>query len=221
MQSNEGPDRPGFKSRIESLSNLVFGLALSVGSIILISRSVSTAFDLVSNIALFGFSFAIIIWIWSGYTRIMTLLPSEVRVTLALNIILLFCVAIEPYLFYVLFSVPPDLLDFSSLVYAIDASAMMFILAGLTRILLTYEKRLKTHQLSSIRLTQIGRIMTAEVVAGSIFLFSALPFPWVQDPLSFSYLRFDLWYFTFVTFFIGLVRRRSDTEGERSGNPPS
>jgi hypothetical protein len=70
-----------------------------VGSIILISRTVTSPYDLVSGIALFAFSFLIIIWIWSGYTRIMILLPAEVRGTFILNIVLLFCVAIEPYLF--------------------------------------------------------------------------------------------------------------------------
>jgi len=49
------------KLRIENLSDLVFGLALSIGSISLFLKSVQTPYDLVVNVALFGYSF-LIIW---------------------------------------------------------------------------------------------------------------------------------------------------------------
>ena len=120
------------KLRLENLSDLVFGLALSLGSIILVSKSVATPSDLLTNVALFGFSFLIVIWIWSGYTNVMAVLPSEIRGTFLLNIALLFCVAIEPYLFYVLYQpISIGFLDFASSLYAVDGAAMMFILAGL------------------------------------------------------------------------------------------
>lgn len=123
---------PRIKLRIENLSDLVFGLTLSIGSIVLISNPPKTPNGLVTGIVFFGFSFLIVVWIWAGYTMTMTVLPLEIRGTFLLNITLLFCVAIEPYLFYVLtqnqFFV---LLDFASSVYALDVGAMLFILSGL------------------------------------------------------------------------------------------
>jgi len=172
------------KLRLENLSDLVFGLALSLGSIILVSKSVATPSDLVTNVALFGFSFLIVIWIWSGYTRVMAVLPSEVRGTFMLNIALLFCVAIEPYLFYVLYQpISLSFLDFASSLYAIDGAAMMFILAGLGYIVMGVEKRRKG-SVQGFNPERFRQIVYAEVGSGAIFLFSSLPFTWIQDGLG-------------------------------------
>jgi hypothetical protein len=76
----------------------------------------------------------------------------------------------------VLFSAPFSVLDFSSTVYAIDAGAMIVILAGLTHAFLSEEEKLTVHRLSPIRIMRIRRIMGAEIVAGAIFAFSVLPF---------------------------------------------
>jgi uncharacterized membrane protein len=197
------------KLRIENLSDLVFGLALSLGSIILVSKSVATPFDLISNIVLFGFSFLIVIWIWSGYTRTISALALENRGTFVLNIMLLFCVAIEPYLFYELFQAPLSLLDFASSVYAVDAGAMMFILAGLAYLVVREEKTQLNHEAPAYRAGRFRTMINAEVASGIIFWASALPIFWVPDGLT-SYLRFDMWYGVFVVFFLvfRLSRRR-------------
>ena len=97
---SEPPNAPKIRNRIENLSDLVFGLALSIGSIVLISKLPQTPTDLVTGVAIFGFSFLLVVWIWSSYTAVMTALPLEVRGTYVLNVMLLFCVAVEPYLFY-------------------------------------------------------------------------------------------------------------------------
>jgi len=98
---------PRIKLRIESLSDLVFGLALSIGSVVLISRSASSITDIEFNVLYFGFSFLIIVVTWLGYSRTMAVLPSETPNALFLNLLLLFLVAIEPYLFYVMVSAHP------------------------------------------------------------------------------------------------------------------
>jgi uncharacterized membrane protein len=205
------------KLKIENLSDLVFGLALSLGSIILVSKSVATPFDLITNIVLFGFSFLIVIWIWSGYTRTISALPFENRWTFVLNVMLLFGVAIEPYLFYVLFQAPLSLLDFASSVYAVDGGAMMFILAGLAYLVVGEEKRQLKHEAPTAY--PAGRFRTtinAEVASGIIFWASALPIFWVQDGFM-SYLRFDMWYGVFVVFFLvfRLSRRRESGPASR------
>lgn len=58
-----------------------------------------------------------------------------------LNLVLLFCVSLEPYLLNQidtnLMEQVSSLLDYSSFLYAIDMAAMMFILAVLTHQLTT------------------------------------------------------------------------------------
>src|SRR5215471_6222373 len=106
---------PRIRVRIETISDLVFGLALSIGSIALVQRIPQTPGDMVGDVAEFGISFLIVVGIWLGYTRIISVLPIETPGTLLLNLVLLFCVALEPFLYYVLFQTSSnDFLDFSS-----------------------------------------------------------------------------------------------------------
>jgi uncharacterized membrane protein len=196
------------KLRIENLSDLVFGLALSIGSIILISNLPRNPGDLISSVGLFGFSFLIVISIWSGYTRTMAVLPTEVRGAFLINIALLFCVALEPYLFYVLqLQTTLGFLDFASSVYAVDVGAMMFILAGLIYLVLHEERVGMSRGLPQSLLTRLRSIRNAEVSTGAIFIFSALPFVWLPD-LYGSYIRFDMWYASFAVFFVLFYLRR-------------
>ncbi|MFI5420984.1 MAG: hypothetical protein ACHQ1H_08460, partial [Nitrososphaerales archaeon] len=99
---------------------MVFGLALSIGSLFLILNVTADVDAILVNILLFGFGFVIIVMIWLGYSRIMSVLPIEVPSALFLNIVLLFCVAIEPYLLYELFTKSNIAIvaDFTSSVYA-------------------------------------------------------------------------------------------------------
>ena len=192
---------PRIRLRVENLSDLVFGLALSIGSIILVSKLPQTPADLVSGVVLFGFSFLIIVWIWFGYTRTMAVLPYEVRGTLLLNIMLLFCVAVSPYLFYVLAESAVGLLDFASSFYAFDVGAMMFIQAGLIYILLGEEKRSGAQGLPPALLGRFRRTMVAQISVGMIFVASVLPFLWIRVPLG-AFLRFDVWYAALVILFV-------------------
>jgi uncharacterized membrane protein len=194
--SEQEASTPRSKLRIENLSDLVFGLALSIGSITLISRLPQTPSDLVANIVLFGFSFLIVIWVWSGYTRTTAALPFEVAGSFALNIALLFCVALEPYLFYLLQETGLSLLEFASSVY--DTAAMMFLLAGLAHLVRRIGRR-SGSGLTTARLQRLRRVMFAEIFAGAVFAVSATPFFWVPVPFG-MFLRFDLWYGSLVGF---------------------
>src|SRR5579864_6928371 len=93
---------PRIKVRIESLSDLIFGLALSIGSLFLVGKVPQSGQDLVDSVLLFGFGFVIVVMTWLAYSRTMAVLPAEVPFALIVNLALLFVVAIEPYLFYVL-----------------------------------------------------------------------------------------------------------------------
>lgn len=57
---------PPIKIRKESLPDLVFGLALSIGSLILVGKPTTNGTDLATNVLLFGFGFAIVVLIWLG-----------------------------------------------------------------------------------------------------------------------------------------------------------
>src|SRR5579872_6275763 len=77
------------RSRIESLSDLIFGLALSVGAISLIAQPPATPDEMNSRIITFIFNFVILIAVWLQYTMIMSRLPVETGVVILANIILL------------------------------------------------------------------------------------------------------------------------------------
>ncbi len=77
---------------------MVFGLALSVGALALVSNPPTDSNELYTDIAIFGFSFLILIMVWFAYTRLMSVLVLEGRQTVALNTLLLFSVSIEPFL---------------------------------------------------------------------------------------------------------------------------
>ncbi|HYA56843.1 MAG TPA: hypothetical protein VEH57_00015, partial [Thermoplasmata archaeon] len=123
-----GPSLPTeFKVGIGSISDVVFGLALSIGSLMLVARTPQTGSSLLSGIYYFGFSFLIVILVWLSFRRIVVVLPYETPATLIVNVALLFCVAIEPFLFYVLVTVSAVGAD-ASVAFAADLGAMMFLL---------------------------------------------------------------------------------------------
>jgi len=167
---------PRINIRVESLSDLVFGLALSIGSLELLARTPQTASDLATSIGLFAFSFMIVVAIWLGYARIMAVMPRETGGALSLNMVLLFCVVLEPYLFFVLQSRPGDFsfLDWASFGYAIDVGGMFLILAGLILLILKRidRKELKLH---SVLLERFRLAMYLHAFVGGTYLFSALP----------------------------------------------
>ena len=74
------------KPRIQSLSDLIFGLALTIGAVQLVSNSVpANNNELLADIGTFGFSFLILISIWNRYTTLMSVLPAETTILVRLN----------------------------------------------------------------------------------------------------------------------------------------
>lgn len=206
----ESPSAPRIKIRIESLSDLIFGLALSIGSLELIARTPQTPADLGTSVVLFAFSFVVVVSIWVGYTRIMAVLPGEGGSTFALNLVLLFCVALEPYLFYVLQSNPSQDLTFlywASVGYALDVGGMLVVLASM--IYLIVRGRSKDLDLHPVTLRRFRIFMYSYLLTGGVYLVSALPIFWVETPIGF--LRFDLWYSAFAFFLVAFASRRVST----------
>src|SRR5438445_5097458 len=197
------------KIRIESLSDLVFGLALSIGSVFLIGKVPQTGQDLAVNILLFGFSFLILVMTWVGYSRTMAVLPVEVPFALLVNLLLLFCVALEPYLFFILESADSlELLNSESIAYALDVGVMFLLLAALALMVVKEEKKTSSDvgrpRLHPVVLRRFRRVMKAEAIVGAIFIVSALPIFWIVTPIG--YFRFVLWYSSFVILPAGTLR---------------
>ena len=207
------PTSSRFKLRAENLSDLVFGLALSIGSVILISNFPQNPSDLLNGIVLFGFSFLIVIWIWRGYTNTMAEIPVEVPGAFLLNVVLLFCVAIEPYLFYVVTRSQDLLQNAASSAYGVDVASMMFILAGLKYVVLS-EQRKSAAQARPFQGGAYRRFIVAELIGGVIFAASALPFFWTPT-FSGDYLRFDVWYVAVAIVSVGL-RMLPNRSGDRT-----
>lgn len=144
----EKPAEEGPKPRIESLSDLVFGLALAIAGISLVNNPPVTVHAMYTDIAIFGFNFLVIISIWLRYTRIMSVLPIETGWTMLLNSGLLFTVILEPFIYNILRAsntpAPPSapLFEAASSLFGVDLGSMMFVMGVFTLVLADEEKHL-------------------------------------------------------------------------------
>jgi len=111
------------KKEIEDLSNLVFGLALTLGTVTLVAPAADDVGRLLTAIVSYGLSFFIIVWIWWLYNKITKRARTETRFRFAINVLLLFLVVIEPFLLGVSNKVA------GSAAYAIDIGTILLVLA--------------------------------------------------------------------------------------------
>ena len=189
------------RPRIQTLSDLIFGLALSIGAIALLSQKPTNLLELGSLLLSFGFSFLILGSIWLRYTRIMSALPLQTGRMIGVNMLLLFLVSIEPYLFNLIGSGAIDTGTITA-VYAVDLGSMNLILASFTHALTIEEKSLISNSL--VRTYRLQRNST--LITAAIFLVSAFPQLYI---MVFGFpLRFELW---IATFGINVVRRKMQT----------
>jgi uncharacterized membrane protein len=205
MQPN-APSEALPHDRIEALSDLVFGLALSIGAIVLVTQTApKTSGDVISSLIEFGFSFLVLIRVWTRYTKIMGELPFDTDWTRNLNLLLLFLVSIEPYLFYLLFGSlgkhPTIILssDFTTAIYAVDLAGLFSVLGVMTYLLAQEEKTQHVPEL--VRNFRFSA--NTQVFAALLFLVSADGFFWRVAPGGIQ-LRFWLWAAALV---IGSIER--------------
>jgi len=164
------------RPRIQGLSDLIFGLALSIGAIQLVGSLPQTHYALVTDIFAFGFSFLILINVWNRYTTTMSVMPIETPVLVRLNLFLLFLVTLEPFLFNLLInqSLNSALGSEVSSYYALDIAGMNVILAYFTHALTLEEKNLiPSHLRHRYRVTRNLLLLGA-----AIFLISDFPIFW-------------------------------------------
>ncbi|MGO9645611.1 MAG: TMEM175 family protein [Candidatus Bathyarchaeia archaeon] len=198
------------KPRIESLSDLIFGLGLAISTIPLISRIPTRPFAMLIDLLEFGFSFLILISVWLAYTNIMSILPIEDNIIVTLNLALLFLVSIEPYLFYlnITFDILAHelLLNYASTLYALDMAGLMLILALFTHQLAREEKGLVPKE----ALTQYKRVRDVLFISGALFAITILPFFWAFKIQGLP-IRFYLWSLPLV---LSSVRRVSEDQSK-------
>jgi uncharacterized membrane protein len=191
------------RSRIEGLSDLIFGLALSIGAIQLVGNTPKTHGQLITALAAFGFSFLIVINVWHRYTTIVSMVPVETTGMMRLNMLLLFMVAVEPYLFNLLVIQGMAFLPLGqdvSAYFALDIGGMNLVLAYFAHLLTREEKILIPLELiHSFRLTR-DRIL----VAGLIFVISATPIFWTFTFAGIP-LRIFLWAVTLPPLWLSRV----------------
>ena len=137
--------------------------------------------DIGPELLAFGFSFLILINVWNRFTSTTSVMPVETALMVRLNMLLLFLVAIEPFLFDIMsadgFNSTTLLGNVgvaASVYYAFDIAGMNLILGLFTHILASEEKNLIPKEL-------IGRYKTIRdllFLGGAMFLVSALPVFW-------------------------------------------
>jgi hypothetical protein len=203
MQKDDRPRRHP-RPRLETLSDLIYGLSLSIGAISLVitNSTASNAIDIDRNILDFIFVFLILITSWIIYTSDMSVLPVETRLVQSLNVVLLILVAIIPYLFDQTVSLvnTPDVQDYASILFTIDYAGSLFIMAGFAHLIGQEEKQLVDED----QVERFRRIRNRLTLLTIIILLS-LAVPW--DVLFLGvHLRLLIWIVPIVSFWINRMR---------------
>jgi len=189
-------------SPIGKLTDAVFGFALAVGALSLTSANPQTAGDIVEGLSLFTLSFIILVVIWWGTSDLMSRLDQKRPVTVFLNIVLLFFVAIEPYLLNIL-NASFTLFPLSSTLYAVDMAFLMGVSAALCHILIKEKK--ETLTTGQQRLYTVSR--NNQFVFAGLFLLSTLPqfLEWTVGGMN---VRVLIWFVTLAVSIAASARNR-------------
>ena len=189
-------------SPIGKLTDAVFGFALAVGALSLTSANPQTAGDIVEGLSLFTLSFIILVVIWWGTSDLMSRLDQKRPATVFLNIVLLFFVAIEPYLLNIL-NASFTLFPLSSTLYAVDMAFLMGVSAALCHILIKEKK--ETLTTGQQRLYTVSR--NNQFVFAGLFLLSTLPqfLEWTVGGMN---VRVLIWFVTLAVSIAASARNR-------------
>lgn len=165
-----------------------------MGAISLVSNPPTDVRAVYNDLATFGFSFLILITMWLRYTRIMSVFQLESRRVTNLNILLLFCVSVEPFLFNLVRNAPAvtdpgAFTDAVSTLYALDLGGLFAIIGGFTLTLADDERNLIPKAL--IRQYRIEGVSC--FVCGLIFGVSALPVFFTTSLEGGEPIRYSLW----------------------------
>ena len=209
MQQQQATEkRP--RSRIETLADLIFGLSLSVGSVTAIASSPTTPAEIGSHILAFIFTFLILITAWLIYTSFMSVLPVETRTIVFLNVALLLLVTLIPYLLNSVEFISPSvdaadasaIKDLASVLFALDFTAILVILAVFAHVLSLEEKKLVAPDLA--KLFRDGR--NRMVVLAGLTAISIAPV-FGQVLILGVPARLFMWYVPLISYWVGRAVR--------------
>jgi len=218
-----GQRRPGDsvpRPRIQTLSDLIFGLALSIGALTLISTKPSSVVGLAESLLGFGFSFLMLALIWVRYTRVMSVVPVETGRMTSMNMLLLFLVSVEPYLFNLItgsaFGSGQIDSGTATSAYALDMGSIFLLLSYFTHELTVEDKKLVPKEL----LRKFRLMRNATIATAALFYVSTIPLFWTVAVYGVQ-LRVILWMCTFATFAArrGLEGRRHEPASVNSAEP--
>jgi uncharacterized membrane protein len=186
-------------------AKMLFGLAVAISAIPLLLRLPAKPFGIVIDISEFGFSFLILVSVWLGYWNIVSILPMEDSAIVALNVGLLFLVSVEPYLFYLNITFDllahEQLLNTASILYALDMTGLMVILALFTQQLAREERGLVPKE----AMARYKRYRDVLLISAALFAITILPPFWITKLLG-QPIRF---YFWFIPLAISSIRSLS------------
>src|SRR5467141_4897584 len=193
------------RPRLETLSDLIYGLSLSIGAISLVitNSTQSNAIDIDRNILEFLFVFLILITSWIIYTSDMSVLPIETRLVQLVNVLLLMLVATIPYLFDQVVSTfnPISVQEYASILFTIDYSGSLFIMAVFSHIIAQEEEHLVDGEIM-IRMRRVrNRISLLTVI---VVLSIAAPWDWLFLGI---HLRLFIWLVPLISFWFNRMRR--------------
>jgi hypothetical protein len=203
------------KPRIQTLADLIFGLSLSIGSIALIASPPTSADQINSHILAFTFTFLMLITVWVIYTTFTSILPVETSFLMFVNVILLFLVALVPYLLNSIEIVDPSLSaadayfirGYASNLFAVDIAAIFAALALFAHLIGLEEKKLVAPELVSLFRAGRNRMIVISVV----MLISIAPQFW-QVSLFGIQARILFWFVPLLSYWVGrAVRPESRT----------
>jgi uncharacterized membrane protein len=215
----QGRRGPISRNRIESLSDLIFGLTLSIGALTLIASPPTSPGEMNSRIIAFSFNFVILIAIWGQYTTVMSRLPLEKGKVVLANIVLLFLIILSTYLINgVQWKSPPLPIPadtprdaYSSQLYSLDLAAISGILAFFSYQLGIEEKHLLSREY--LGKARLARNMQAVFVV--VCLVAALPQFW-EWSIGQIPLRFDAWWILLFGIIYLDAKMFTDPEDEAS-----
>ena len=183
---------------------------MSIGALALIASPPTSADQINSHILAFTFTFLMLITVWVIYTTFTSILPVETSFLIFVNVILLFLVALVPYLLNSVEIIDPSLSaadanyikDYASNLFAADIAGIFAALALFAHLIGLEEKKLVAPELVS--LFRAGR--NRMVVISVVLLISILPQFWEVSLLGVP-ARILFWFVPVLSYWVGRAVR--------------
>ena len=169
--SNQSLDR---LEKFKSITTEVFALTLGLGAFSLAIVPRTSILEVAQAVGIFGIAFFYIVVIWIINSRFFENYRLYDNAFLALNFVILFLVAISPFLMQG-FSLSPDLTNPMSILYALDTMGIFAILGGLHQMYF----RQNIDSLSDEETREVKMDRNMQFIISVWFLISAiLPLPY-------------------------------------------